>query len=137
LRDSLPPVIGDPDQLQQVFLNLMLNAIQSMPEGGTIRLSASPRKTSREGLEGNQRLYLEIDVEDTGAGMEREVIQSIFNPFFTTKDTGTGLGLMVTQGIVQDHEGWIDVESVVKKGSVFKVYLPCLEGEVKTDEQKS
>ena len=137
LRDSLPPVMGDPDQLQQVFLNLMLNAIQSMPEGGTIRLSASQRKTSREGLEGNQRLYLEIDVEDTGAGMERDVIQNIFNPFFTTKDTGTGLGLMVTQGIVRDHEGWIDVESEVRKGSVFKVYLPCLEGEVKADEQGS
>ena len=136
LRESLPPVIGDPDQLQQVFLNLMLNAIQSMREGGTIRLSASPRKISREGLGENQRLYLEIGVEDTGAGMEKEVIQNIFSPFFTTKDTGTGLGLMVTQGIVQDHEGWIDVESTVKKGSVFKVYLPCLEREVKTDEQE-
>jgi signal transduction histidine kinase len=68
--------------------------------------------------------------------MEKEVMQNIFNPFFTTKDTGTGLGLMVTQGIVQDHEGWINVESAVKKGSVFKVYLPCLEGEVKTDEQE-
>ena len=137
LRDGLPAVIGDPDQLQQVFLNLILNAIQSMPEGGTIRLSASPRRTSKGGLEGVHRLYLEIDVEDTGAGIESEVIQDIFNPFFTTKDTGTGLGLMVTQGIVQDHEGWIDVKSAVRKGSVFKVFLPCLEGEAKADEQES
>jgi signal transduction histidine kinase len=56
--------------------------------------------------------------------MGKEVIQQIFDPFFTTKDTGTGLGLMVTQGIVQDHEGWIEVQSEVGKGSVFKVYLP-------------
>jgi signal transduction histidine kinase len=60
--------------------------------------------------------------------MEKEVIQNLFNPFFTTKDTGTGLGLMVTQGIVQDHEGWIDVGSEVGKGSIFKVYLPSWQG---------
>ena len=59
-------------------------------------------------------------------GMDREVILNIFNPFFTTKETGTGLGLMVTQGIVQDHEGWIDVESEAERGSVFKVYLPVV-----------
>ena len=137
LRDSLPPVIGDSDQLQQAFLNLILNAIQSMPEGGTLHLSASPKRISKEGLQGARRQYMEICVEDTGVGMEREVIQNIFNPFFTTKDTGTGLGLMVTQGIVRDLEGWIDVESEVRKGSTFKVYLPCLEGEVQEDEQGS
>ena len=75
-------------------------------------------------------------MEDTGVGMEREVIQNIFNPFFTTKDTGTGLGLMVTQGIIQDHEGWIEVESEVGKGSVFKVYLPSLQEEVKDDGER-
>jgi two-component system NtrC family sensor kinase len=125
LRENLPPVIGDPDQLQQAFLNLMLNAIQAMPEGGTLRLSASSKKISKEGLEEAQRRYMEVCVGDTGVGIEREAIQNIFNPFFTTKDTGTGLGLMVTRGIIQDHEGWIDVESEVRKGSVFKIYLPC------------
>lgn len=65
-----------------------------------------------------------MSIEDTGMGMESEVIQNIFNPFFTTKDRGTGLGLTISQGIVQDHEGWIDVESEVGKGSTFKVYLP-------------
>lgn len=134
LRENLSPVVGDPDQLQQVFLNLILNAIQSMPEGGTLRLSASSKRISKEGLEDSPGQYTEICVEDTGPGMERDVIQHIFNPFFTTKDTGTGLGLMVTQGIIQDHEGWIDVESEVGKGSVFKVYLPCVHGEVKHDE---
>jgi two-component system NtrC family sensor kinase len=128
LSEDLPPVIGDPDQLQQAFLNLMLNAIQAMPEGGTLRLSALSKKISKEGLEEAQRQYMEVCVADTGVGIEREAIQNIFNPFFTTKDTGTGLGLMVTQGIIQDHEGWIDVESEVRKGSVFKVYLPCIQG---------
>ncbi|MDI7261813.1 MAG: ATP-binding protein [Thermodesulfobacteriota bacterium] len=131
ISDNLPSVIGDPDQLQQVFLNLFLNAIQSMPQGGELRIAVSSKWISKEGLEDSSRPYVEVWVEDTGAGMEREVMENIFNPFFTTKDTGTGLGLMVSQGIVQDHEGWIDVESEMEKGSVFKVYLPCISGEVK------
>lgn len=129
LRDHLPPVTGDPDQLQQVFLNLILNAIQSMPKGGELRLAAATRSISKEGLEESQRPYVEIRVEDTGTGMGKEVVESIFNPFFTTKakEKGTGLGLTVSQGIIQDHEGWIEVESEVGKGSVFKVYLPAAE----------
>lgn len=133
LEDNLPVVNGDPDQLQQAFLNLLLNAIQSMPEGGIIRVTASPKRIIKEGLEDMERQYLEIGLEDTGTGMEKEVIQNIFNPFFTTKKTGTGLGLMVTLGILQDHEGWIDVESVVGRGSVFKVYLPVRQEEVRDD----
>lgn len=115
MRENLP-VIGDSDQLQQVFLNLILNAIQSMPDGGTLRLFVSPKTISKQGLEDDQRQYMEVSVEDTGVGMEREAIQNIFNPFFTTKGTGTGLGLTVTRAIIQDHEGWIDVKSEVRKG---------------------
>ena len=136
VTDNLPLVNGNPDQLQQVFLNLILNAIQSMPEGGRLCLSASMKRISREGFEEDRRQYAEVCVEDTGVGMEKEVIQQIFDPFFTTKETGTGLGLMVTQGIVQDHEGWIEVKSEVGKGSVFKVYLPSVQGEMKDDEEK-
>jgi signal transduction histidine kinase len=71
---------------------------------------------------------VEICVKDTGTGMKREVMENIFNPFFTTKanDQGTGLGLTVSHGIIQDHEGWVKVESEVGKGSVFKVYLPAV-----------
>jgi two-component system NtrC family sensor kinase len=134
LREDLPSAIGDPDQLQQVFLNLILNAVQSMPDGGELRVSATYERISREGLEDGHREYVMVFVRDTGVGMEKEVLQNIFNPFFTTKNTGTGLGLMVSQGIVQDHEGWIDVESEIGKGSVFKVYIPCFSGEVKGDE---
>ncbi len=130
IENNLPSIIGDPDQLQQVFLNLILNAIQSMPEGGTLRLSASREYTSKKGLEdGPQEYYIVVCIEDTGAGIESEVIHNIFNPFFTTKDKGTGLGLTISQGIVQDHEGWIDVESERGKGSTFKVYLPSSQGE--------
>ncbi len=134
IKDPLPPVIGDPDQLQQVFLNLILNAIQSMPEGGTLHLSASAKRISKEGLEDAQRLYMEVCVEDSGVGIEKGAISNVFNPFFTTKDTGTGLGLMVTQGIIHDHEGWIEVESEVGKGSVFRVYLPSRSGGVQGEE---
>ena len=133
LTDHLPSVMGDPDQLQQVFSNLILNAIQSMPEGGELRLSTSSKRLSREGFEDNQSLYAEVCVKDTGVGMAREVLKNIFNPFFTTKDAGTGLGLMVTQGIIQDHEGWIEVNSEVGEGSTFKVYLPALQGEVRNE----
>jgi two-component system NtrC family sensor kinase len=133
LGDKLPSVIGDSDQLQQVFLNLILNAIQSMPEGGELRVSASSMWISREAFGDEKQKYVVICVKDTGVGMEREVLQKIFNPFFTTKDTGTGLGLMVSQGVIQDHEGWIDAESEMGKGSVFKVFLPCSPKELKND----
>jgi signal transduction histidine kinase len=129
LRDHLPAVTGDPDQLQQVFLNLILNAIQSMPQGGELRLIVAPRWVLKEGLEEGERQYVEICVEDTGVGMGKEVIENIFNPFFTTKERGTGLGLTVSQGIIQDHEGWIEAKSEVGKGSVFKVYLPAVKEE--------
>jgi signal transduction histidine kinase len=132
ISDNLPPVMGDPDQLQQVFLNLILNAVQSMPEGGMLRLSVSSKWISKEGIEDGQREYVVLSVVDTGMGIEKEVVENIFNPFFTTKeDKGTGLGLTVSQGIVQDHEGWIDVESKIGKGSQFRVYLPASERKAK------
>jgi signal transduction histidine kinase len=135
LEGTLPSVIGDPNQLQQVFLNLILNAIQSMPEGGQLCLSAALKKITKEGFEG-QRRCMEICVEDTGGGMGKEVLENIFNPFFTTKEKGTGLGLMVTQGIVQDHDGWIEVESEKGKGSIFKVYFPSIEGDPEIEEHR-
>lgn len=129
IKDNLPLLVGDPDQIQQVFINLILNAIQAMPHGGTLRLSASSKLITKDGFEDGEREYVEICVEDSGIGMEKEVVQSIFNPFYTTKKTGIGLGLAISHGIIQDHEGWIDVESEIGKGSLFKVYLPAFQGE--------
>jgi signal transduction histidine kinase len=125
--ENSPLVQGDPDQLQQVFLNLILNAVQSMANGGELHLSTSSKQIVREGLGNKPRLYAEVRIEDTGIGMEAEVVENIFSPFFTTKERGTGLGLTVCNGIVQDHGGWIEVESTLGKGSVFKVYLPSVE----------
>lgn len=123
-------VSGDPDQLQQVLLNLILNALQAMPDGGQLRVLASVKKIWREELGGEEREYVLIEVGDSGVGIEKEMLNNIFNPFVTTKADGTGLGLMVVQGIVRDHEGWVEVESEVGRGSVFKIFLPRANGDL-------
>ncbi len=122
---SLPDVIVNRDQLIQVFLNIIKNAIEAMPGGGklTVTTRMSDLFTSVQADGKKQRLMV-VKISDTGCGIKQDRLNDIFTPFFTTKDTGTGLGLMVTRGIVRDHEGWIDVESEIKKGSAFKVYLP-------------
>lgn len=134
---SLPPVIGDLDQLHQVFSNLLLNALQAMPQGGTLRVSVSAKRVSKEGLKKGERFYIEVAIEDTGVGIKNDMLENIFKPFFTTKeeDKGTGLGLTVSQGIVEAHEGWIEVKSQVGKGSVFRVYLPALQEKNGGDER--
>lgn len=108
-------ILADPVQLKQVVVNLVVNSIQSMPEGGRLTVTAG----CHNGL-------AIIEVEDTGTGMTEDVKDQIFNPFFTTKEVGqgTGLGLSVVHGIVAAHEGAISVESEVGKGSVFTIRLP-------------
>jgi len=115
LSPSLPEITADPAQLNQVLVNLVVNAAQAMPTGGrlTVRTSGSGDHVS-------------LVVEDTGIGMSKETIEQIFIPFFTTKDVGqgTGLGLPVVHGIVTSHGGSIQVESEVGRGSRFEVRLP-------------
>lgn len=115
MDEALPAVTGDPRNIQQVFLNLMLNAIQAMPQGGQLNV----RGAVSDG-------FVKVDVEDTGTGIPEENLPKVFDPFFTTKEPGmgTGLGLAVTYGILEAHRGKIEVESVLGKGSVFSVYLP-------------
>jgi signal transduction histidine kinase/PAS domain-containing protein len=110
---DVPPVLGDRSHLQQVFLNLFLNAAQAMPNGGQLTLRAWP--------EGADVL---IDVADTGVGIPPAHLDQLFNPFFTTKRDGTGLGLGITQVILEQHQGSITVRSVVGEGTVFTVRLP-------------
>ncbi len=114
---DLAPVLADKGQMTQVFLNLFLNAIDAMPEGGTLTLST--RNTRRR--------QVEVKVTDTGKGIPKEHIPQIFEPFFTTKKTasGAGLGLSVVYGIIRDHKGTIKVDSVVGKGSTFTIRLPA------------
>ncbi len=124
--DSLV-IRGDPVQVEQVVTNLIMNAIQAMPSGGTIEVaidSAVPQKSASH--DGRQRAYARIRVADQGTGIAAEDLGHIFEPFYTTKPAGegTGLGLSVVQGIVQDHDGMIEVTSASGAGTEFVVYLP-------------
>jgi signal transduction histidine kinase len=116
LASDLPEIKADPGQLNQVLVNLVVNALQAMPEGGklTVRTEACGDHVS-------------LIVEDTGTGMTDEVLQQLFVPFFTTKDVGqgTGLGLPVVHGIVSSHGGTIHVESKVGAGTRFEIRLPA------------
>jgi two-component system NtrC family sensor kinase len=117
LGDPLPAVRGSANKLQQVFLNLFLNARDAMPTGGMLEV----RTTAHNGS-------VEIEVADTGAGIPREHIHRIFDPFFTTKGVGrgTGLGLSVSYGIIKEHSGKIDVRSTPGKGTSFHVEFPAV-----------
>ena len=115
LSPNLPEVDADPSQLNQVVINLMVNAFQAMPHGGKLKVQTV--------FEGNQVLLI---IEDTGMGMSEEVLRKIFTPFFTTKEVGkgTGLGLPVVHGIISSHGGSIKVESKVGQGTKFDIQLP-------------
>jgi two-component system NtrC family sensor kinase len=126
----LPAVEIDPGQMQQVFSNLIVNAIYAMPDGGPIRIRLDrARAQPPADLGGNEDQYLCIKISDEGVGIPKDDLARIFTPFFTTKDVshGTGLGLSIAHGIVREHAGWIAVESVEGKGSTFSVYLPLKE----------
>jgi two-component system cell cycle sensor histidine kinase/response regulator CckA len=131
LQDRLPPLLADQNQVQQIVLNLCVNARDAMPGGGSITLSteAVAGSTLRHLGADADRNYACLAVADTGTGMTPEVRQRIFEPFFTTKqgNQGTGLGLAVVYGIVVAHHGFIDVESALGAGSTFRVYLPLAE----------
>jgi two-component system NtrC family sensor kinase len=107
--------LGDENQLQQVFLNIMLNAYQAMPNGGQLRIAS--RADGKE---------VQVIFADTGSGISQENLKRIFDPFFTTKEVGegTGLGLSISYGIIEQHGGTIEVESEPGTGSTFTVKLP-------------
>ncbi len=125
---ELPPIIGNRDQLQQVFLNLFLNAMQAMPEGGDLQVETSKVDRKRPGLEADpSRTYVLVSVADTGVGIPEEAREKIFEPFYTSKEGegGTGLGLAVCHGIIKEHDGWIEIRDGVGGGTVFDIYLPA------------
>jgi two-component system NtrC family sensor kinase len=126
-----PPVILDRSQIQHLLMNLMMNGIQAMPSGGKLVLELGVEKARHAGAKDSEKKdYLRIRVIDEGVGIPQEQIKLIFDPFFTTKGVGkgTGLGLSIGYGIVEEHGGWIDVESELGKGTCFSVYLPLEEG---------
>jgi len=125
LSGELPPIHGNPGKLQQVFLNLLLNAKEAMPGGGSLRIT-----TLVNG-------HVEALISDSGSGIAPEHLKRIYDPFFTTKTTpkpgdrrGTGLGLSVSYGIIQEHAGKIHVESAVGAGTTFHLEFPLLRNSV-------
>lgn len=108
-------VQGEVNQLKQVFINLLKNAMEAMNQGGTITLDI---------LHNAQEV--QIIVQDEGVGMTQEQIQSLGQPFVTTKDTGTGLGMMITKNIIHNHGGTMNVESIPDHGTTFTIHLPAL-----------
>lgn len=136
IRGDVPEAMMDPDQMQQVFLNLIINAVQAMPVGGNLRISIS--SSDRDSAEIDEKIkkhiksdrILIIAFEDTGEGIEPDSAENVFDPFFTRKSKGTGLGLSISQRIVQEHGGEITLSSEVGKGSVFTIYLPVINEDV-------
>jgi nitrogen fixation/metabolism regulation signal transduction histidine kinase len=112
LDPRLRPVQADPDQMTRVLRNLILNAIDAMPEGGTLTVRTMA-------LEGGMR----VEVSDTGQGLTPEESRRLFTPYYTTKTHGTGLGLAIVQSVVSDHHGRISVESAPGKGATFRIEL--------------
>ena len=127
----LPAVEGDTGMLEQVLLNLAVNARDAMPKGGTLAISTSLQEISAEIAKHNSERrigkFVRLAVTDTGTGMDEAIIKRIFEPFFTTKEIGkgTGLGLPTVYGIVKQHQGWLEVESKLGTGSAFHVFLPA------------
>ena len=135
------PILGDPTRLQQVIMNLALNSRDALMDGGSLEILVKPIFISEK----DWALYPEMDpgswilirVKDDGIGIDPKDQPRVFEPFFTTKAStgGTGLGLAQVYGIIKQHQGFIDMESVPGVGTTFKIYLPCLEGEMPEVEE--
>ncbi len=123
LDEQLPLIAGDPESLMQVFLNLGQNAMQAMPDGGTLEILSTRRRRSRLGY----GQFAEVRFRDTGHGIPRDRLKKLFIPFYTTKQKGTGLGLAISHRIINEHGGTIEVRSTIGQGSTFSVFLPAAE----------
>ena len=136
LGPDVPMIVGDADKLRQVFVNVVVNALQAMPEGGRLTVASSvatlrSSDASLRSTSASEGQAAQVRIADTGRGIPQDKIDRIFDPFFTTKETGkgTGLGLSVSHGIVEQHKGEIAVESSPAKGTTFTVTIPAAPGE--------
>jgi PAS domain S-box-containing protein len=140
--DSEATVMADANQIEQVLVNLTTNARDAMPYGGTLTIKTDVMEMHEEFIKENgygvAGPYIVLTVSDTGVGMKEQVRANIFQPFFTTKPVGkgSGLGLAVTYGIVKQHNSFIDVESRPERGTTFRIYLPTVDVQAITGEQK-
>jgi PAS domain S-box-containing protein len=136
LPRDLWTVSADATQLHQVFMNLVVNARDAMPDGGILSIEAQNKfideSYARMNIDAKVGCYILVTISDTGIGISPQVIYRIFDPFFTTKEVGkgTGLGLSTVLGIVKNHGGFIEVSSEINRGTQFKVYLPSIEGDI-------
>jgi CheY-like chemotaxis protein len=129
LPNDLLPVDIDAGQINQVINNLIINAQQAMPEGGTIHVKAenivSSEKMAKQGLIVNEGEFVRITIRDNGVGIPAQNLGKIFDPYFTTKEQGSGLGLATSHSIIKKHGGYITVESTQGKETTFYIYLPA------------
>ena len=117
MNENLPALTADPVQLQRVFLSLLFNAVEAMPDGGTLGIKPIYDETAKA---------IQIAISDTGKGIDRRMIDDVFKPFFTTKSKRSGLGLAIARGVVEQHGGVISVKSDPGKWTTFNVYLPLI-----------
>jgi PAS domain S-box-containing protein len=120
LAEGLPTVMAVPDRMQQVMLNLVLNAVDAMPEGGQLDIRSCTSQDPESGHSGVQ-----VEFRDNGGGVSADVLEHLFEPFTTTKEEGSGLGLFVCRTILEQHGGWIRLESIEGEGTAAIVWLPC------------
>ncbi|MGE5783229.1 MAG: ATP-binding protein [Myxococcales bacterium] len=139
IDEHLPPVRADVSAIEQLLMNLMLNARDAMPNGGSIHVSVSrTRRVPPERIRIKSSMeQVALLVRDAGPGMAEDVLGRIFDPFFTTKVHSSGLGLSVVHGVAEEHGGWVEVSSVVGQGSCFAVYLPVAEEPSSAQDEES
>ncbi|MDX1566590.1 MAG: PAS domain S-box protein [Longimicrobiales bacterium] len=141
LAPDLPAVIADPSHLQQVIVNLVVNARDAMPDGGRVVLRTGVRTGGRSEVRRRDDVesdsYVTITVHDEGHGMERETLKHIFDPYFTTKETGTGLGLSTVFGIVRQHGGEVEATSTPGRGTDVTVFLPATNRTAEAVEERT
>ncbi len=141
LRRDIPEIRMDPGQIQQVIMNLIINARDAMPEGGTITVTTDmvgAENGAANGVKGESG-FVKVSVSDTGAGISKDMQSKIFDPFFTTKEQGrgTGLGLYIVHSIITNHGGYINLYSEPGRGTRFNIYLPVLQGGTEKEDAKT
>jgi PAS domain S-box-containing protein len=142
LDNRLPPIQGDMNQMEQVIMNLIVNARDAMPKGGSIIIKTIAKTIVKDMTDVPPYVlpgeYVLLSITDTGMGMGKDVLNRIFEPFYTTKERGkgTGLGLSMVYGTVKEHKGYIVVQSEPGMGTVFTIYLPVLESAIRTEVKR-
>lgn len=143
LGSSGDNIFADRSQIEQVIINLIINACDAMPEGGTIKIKTGSLTAGQEHTPENPDAcpgkYCCLSISDTGSGIDSESLQHIFEPFYSTKEAGkgTGLGLAVVYGIIKQHSGWIDVSSTPGAGTVFNIYIPVNDRPAEDNTEKT